>query len=770
MKVSCPLNDDQNYDFCNNSADLTGRHTERRKHTNSFVAKVDWTKSTLFVENETDTKYKELVVEIWRKTSFNSDTSFVTPLIDEDEEVSKLYNSDTEEEGTYLVGDLSPSAETRIGSLFIMLKHRFMSVMQSTNQVQNEVMDLDHRILEIVVKAKQFGIISKKDKIKLADMIRENKGIPKEIRKDLWMLSSGAMRAKLNNPDYYIVDEGTDLFNEVFSDNDSLDKQTQDSTYPLLSSYKELPDIHKHQIYIDLKRTFSDTPEFLSQNPENQKYLSNILRSYAKRNVNIGYCQGMNYIAATLFRVLEDEEDTFWAFCSLLESIIPLDYYSQMIEVIVDQKVFIYLLQRRKPFLFKHLNNLGMDFAIILFQWIIWVFSSQLNRIATETIWDFLMLEGTVTIFRAAFAILSILEEELLECNEFWDIYTVLNSRPWEAADNAYVLITHLKKFTDIEQNEIDNLRNQFRPDIAQEQKRIWQTNARSKNPWERDTPHAKAVKLLYKFPLLENATHEKSPEIKDEIPTFDCSKLPLWMYDFTIRAKINNYFCFKVANSVKVIDSYFGEDDDDNEQPTSYWYIFHPQQNPGITAYDTEQGTSLILTCIDIKLKKLISTSHQVSSEMPTDDSLLMTRETHICTNEGFTSQFQKLFAEKAHILFHNMLVFESYEDEIKSEDNKDTFMQQLLASREFDKIRDIYDHAKNDDKFAHLFESTTMRRNNGSIRSDYDVSEFMEPWNKSVDLNHNKFRISFDEYKKYVTIWFYFLKIITSVLKIKQ
>lgn len=317
------------------------------------------------------------------------------------------------------------------------------------------------------------------------------------------MLSSGALRAKRNNPGYYSIVEEQEVIDDVSDDNDSIDYQSYQKR-PLLQSYEEMPDIYIRQIWMDLDRTFSETPNFIMKNDLNRLKLYNILTSYAKRNSSIGYWQGMNYIAATLLRVLGDEEDTFWAFCNLIESILPLDYYSQMVEVIVDQNVFVHLLQQRKPRLFTHLQSMGLDVAMILFQWFIWIFSSQLKQAATETIWDFLLIEGTVTIFRAAFAILSILEEEIMDCTEFADIYTVLNSQPWETIDSPYTIITHMKKYLDIDEALVHRLRNEFRPDIAKEQRKIWQVNARSKCPSEYESYYNKRVKLLYKFPLLE--------------------------------------------------------------------------------------------------------------------------------------------------------------------------------------------------------------------------------------------------------------------------
>lgn len=56
------------------------------------------------------------------------------------------------------------------------------------------------------------------------------------------------------------------------------------------------------------------------------------------RNPTVGYCQGMNFIAARLLNCMREEE-AFWTLTQIVEQYLPLDYYSNMIGVLVDQKV-----------------------------------------------------------------------------------------------------------------------------------------------------------------------------------------------------------------------------------------------------------------------------------------------------------------------------------------------------------------------------------------------------------------------------------------------
>lgn len=56
--------------------------------------------------------------------------------------------------------------------------------------------------------------------------------------------------------------------------------------------------------------------------------LSNILSSFCLRNRQMGYCQGMNYLAMFILAVVSEEEKAFWVLCGLIERIFPPDFFS----------------------------------------------------------------------------------------------------------------------------------------------------------------------------------------------------------------------------------------------------------------------------------------------------------------------------------------------------------------------------------------------------------------------------------------------------------
>jgi len=204
----------------------------------------------------------------------------------------------------------------------------------------------------------------------------------------LWAVASGAHAAMQNNENYY----------------DNLKKH-----------FIEYPSQAFPQIELDLDRTFSESDMY---SIDARPALKNILYSYAKRNPTVGYCQGMNYIVAHLIRYMTEEE-AFWALCCLIESILPLDYYTAMIGILVDQKLFSLLLKELMPSLSLYLEKLNLDPSLVSLQWFVCLFSYNLQIDVSDSILDHLFLQGSKVLFKASLSIVSLLERELLKCPDF---------------------------------------------------------------------------------------------------------------------------------------------------------------------------------------------------------------------------------------------------------------------------------------------------------------------------------------------------------------
>ena len=127
------------------------------------------------------------------------------------------------------------------------------------------------------------------------------------------------------------------------------------SYWKIIDNYnRSFPNPNDHQIEVDLQRTYPNEPFF-----EDQEVIDKLRRvaiAYTVRNPEIGYCQGFNFIIGR-FLMIMSEEESFWMLANLLESFMPIDYYSKMVGVIVDHNILNALIEERIPDLYEHLTN-----------------------------------------------------------------------------------------------------------------------------------------------------------------------------------------------------------------------------------------------------------------------------------------------------------------------------------------------------------------------------------------------------------------------------
>lgn len=244
-------------------------------------------------------------------------------------------------------------------------------------------------------------------------LIRE--GIPPELRGKVWYATSGAhdlkveQEAKGENFTYqYIVDKEID----------------------------RLSGIVVEEIEKDLHRTRTlPTPEGLSEemlakyeaiNERGIASLRRVLKAYAVRNPDIGYCQSMNFVAMMLLFHM-DEEQSFWTLVSLIEVILPQDYYStNLMGVRMDQGVFQRCLEEQMPKMHEHLQEIGVVLDPITIHWFLSIFVGVLPIYGACRVWDCLLFEGDVILFRTGLVLLQLRKRDLMNATDAHGCHTVL--------------------------------------------------------------------------------------------------------------------------------------------------------------------------------------------------------------------------------------------------------------------------------------------------------------------------------------------------------
>ncbi len=109
--------------------------------------------------------------------------------------------------------------------------------------------------------------------------------------------------------------------------------------------------------------------------------MRNILYCLAIRNPYLGYCQGLNFIAYfILLYITDDEIEAFWIFVYMLESILPIDYYTNIKNTNALLKMLDeYIIVTEKD-IHKKFKKIGMETTQILgISWFITLFSNNVN-------------------------------------------------------------------------------------------------------------------------------------------------------------------------------------------------------------------------------------------------------------------------------------------------------------------------------------------------------------------------------------------------------
>lgn len=215
--------------------------------------------------------------------------------------------------------------------------------------------------------------------------------IPSKYRGEFWYISTGGKRELINHPNYY--------------------KYILEKYPKSVLSYDKIGT--KEQIEKDLRRTFPGEEYF--KDSRNIEKLRNILTCYFNRNLS-GYTQGCNFIVGRLLESIGDEEKVFWTFSQLMENILTVDYFSQMLGVYVEVDILMCLLRDLyTPNMLKKLdkNDKIIYLQNILLQWFISLFIIKFPKNLQLFIWDIFFIEKKIVLYKVSISLLHKYKNEI---------------------------------------------------------------------------------------------------------------------------------------------------------------------------------------------------------------------------------------------------------------------------------------------------------------------------------------------------------------------
>lgn len=127
-------------------------------------------------------------------------------------------------------------------------------------------------------------------------------------------------------------------------------------------------------IWLDVERT----SPYLTQSQKNT--LHRVLFSFVKRNMEISYCQGMNFIAHFFMLMDFSEEEIFWIICFILEQQVSLSYFINLIPVYIDVELIVDMMRQLHPDFMEFISQKSFDLNFILVPLLVTLLSNVKNR------------------------------------------------------------------------------------------------------------------------------------------------------------------------------------------------------------------------------------------------------------------------------------------------------------------------------------------------------------------------------------------------------
>ncbi|XP_068164492.1 TBC1 domain family member 14 isoform X2 [Antennarius striatus] len=188
------------------------------------------------------------------------------------------------------------------------------------------------------------------------------------------------------------------------------------------------------QIKLDISRTFPHLCIFQQGGPYHD-VLHSILGAYTCYRPDVGYVQGMSFIAAVLILNL-DTADAFIAFANLLNKPCQMAFFrvdhsliSFCPQMLTYFSAFEVCFEENLPKLFAHFkkNNLTPD--IYLIDWIFTLYSKSLPLDLACRVWDVFCRDGEEFLFRTALGLLRLFQD-VLTCMDFIHMAQFLTRLP----------------------------------------------------------------------------------------------------------------------------------------------------------------------------------------------------------------------------------------------------------------------------------------------------------------------------------------------------
>lgn len=179
---------------------------------------------------------------------------------------------------------------------------------------------------------------------------------------------------------------------------------------------RALPQGKVAEIERDVTRTFPTHPSFKGHGGATARGdLLKVLRAVVAAEPAVGYCQGMNFVAATLLINLSSACDAFWMLLAVLDGYHFRHVFAPGVPLL-PLRVFQFsgVVRARLPRLWRHLREESFSIEIFAHQCVLTLFAYSIEPDFLAYVYDVFFLLGWKAIFRIGLGLLASLESRLL--------------------------------------------------------------------------------------------------------------------------------------------------------------------------------------------------------------------------------------------------------------------------------------------------------------------------------------------------------------------
>ncbi|CAO3654291.1 unnamed protein product [Cunninghamella echinulata] len=189
--------------------------------------------------------------------------------------------------------------------------------------------------------------------------------------------------------------------------------------------------VYEKAILRDLERTFPHYEYF--QTKEGQDALFNVVKAYSLYDLDIGYCQGIAFIAGPLLMNMPEEE-AFGVLVKLMDKYQLKGHFAPQLNLL-HQRMYQLdgLIYDQLPHLHRHFEHLGIRSNMYASQWFMTLFAYKFPIDFVFRVYDLILAQGIEALHRLALALLeknqsTLLAMEFDSClqflkNDVLDIY-----------------------------------------------------------------------------------------------------------------------------------------------------------------------------------------------------------------------------------------------------------------------------------------------------------------------------------------------------------